>query len=64
MVTKQANWHTSKQTKTSKRKANGKRQIKKAIFFCKFCFRSGGEENERQMANNVNARDEFAIGTW
>ena len=27
-------------------------------------WRSGGEENKRQMANNVNARDEFMMGTW
>jgi hypothetical protein len=42
------------------------RRIKRQIFlvFSENRFRSGGEENERQMANNVNARDEFMMGTW
>ena len=40
---------------------NGKKANKKEntfVFFRKH-FRSGGEENERQMANNVTARDEI-----
>ena len=41
-------------------------RIKRQIFlvFSENCFRNGGEENERQMANNINARDEFVMGTW
>ena len=41
-------------------------RIKRQIFlvFSENHFRSGGEENEMQMENNVNTRDEFVMGTW
>ena len=41
---------------TSKQKIERKEGEEKAKVF-ENCFRSGGEENERQMANNVNARE-------
>ena len=52
----------------SKKKANGKWQMKtakeKANIFVIF-FRSGGEENERQMENKVNAKVSVeSVGTW
>ena len=58
MMAKQAIKHTSKQKaneKADKKKVNKKANI--FVFFRKH-FRSGGEENERQMENNVSARDE------
>ena len=51
-----------KQTKRRTEEGRIKRQI--FLVFSENHFRSGGEENERQMANNVNARDEFVMGTW
>ena len=54
----------SKREKRVNEKAKGKRR-KGQIFFCKFLFfRSGGEENERQLATKVNAREEFVRPTW
>ena len=40
------------QKNTYGKKANGREAKKKANLF-ENCFRSGGEKNERQMANNV-----------
>ena len=42
--------------KQARKKANKKENI--FVFYWKR-FRSGGEENERQMANNVSAKDEI-----
>ena len=50
---KQSIQHTSK-TRSKQKEANGKGRIKQQGW-------SGGEENERQMANNVNARQ---ISLW
>ena len=47
---KQAIQHTGKQN--TNEKTNGRRAKKRANLF-KNHFRSGGEENDRQMANNV-----------
>jgi hypothetical protein len=43
---------TNGQTKRQTKKTNGRRANKKANLFENH-FRSGGEENERQMVNNV-----------
>ena len=48
-----------KQTKRRTEEGRIKRRI-----FLENHFRSEGEENKRQMANKVNARDEFVMGTW
>ena len=54
---KQAIQHTSKQ-KASEKKANGKRgRIKRQGW-------TGGEENGRQMANNVMREIGIVMGTW
>ena len=58
---------TSKRSSKKKRANEKEKANKTAIlfgFFSENRFRSGGEENERQKANNVNARDEFVMGTW
>ena len=49
-MTKQAIQHTS--TQEANEEDERKRGEEKASIF-KNCFRSGGEENERRMANNV-----------
>ena len=49
-MTKQAIQHTS--TQKGNEEYDQKRGEEKANLF-ENCFRSGGEENERQMANNV-----------
>ena len=49
-MTKQAVQHSSKQKASEK--MNGRRANKKANLL-KNRFRSGGEESERQMANNI-----------
>ena len=49
-MTKQAIQHTS--TQKANEEAKGNRGEEKANFF-ESRFRSGGEENKRQMANNV-----------
>ena len=46
------------------RKQAKERANEKGKYFCNIFFRSGGEENERQKSNNVNAKDEFVIVTW
>ena len=51
-----------RQTKRRMEEGRIKRQI--FLVFSKNHFRSGGEENERQMENNVNARDDIVMGTW
>ena len=43
---------TRKQSKRANEKTNGRRAKKRVNLFENH-FRSGGEENERQMANNV-----------
>ena len=48
---------------TSKQKIERKEGEEKAKVF-KNHFRSGGEENERRMANNVMRGGEFMMGTW
>ena len=43
----------------TRKRANGKKANKRQIFLCfmQKHFRSGGDENERQMANNVNCKE-------
>ena len=43
---------THGRTRSKQKETNGRGAKKKAKVF-KNCFRSGGEENERRMANNV-----------
>ena len=54
-MTKQAIQHSSTQ-KTSGEEGRKRGEEKANLFENRF--RSGGEENERRMANNVNAGDE------
>ena len=54
---KQAIQHTSKQ-KASEQKANGKERANKTARV------KWGEENERQMANNVMREIGIVMGTW
>ena len=49
IVTKQAIQHTSTQKSSGEGRKRGEEKAK--LF--KICFRSGGEENEKRMANNV-----------
>ena len=44
---------TSKQKGKQKREEIGKERANKMASLFENCFRSGGEENERQMVNNV-----------
>ena len=51
-----------KQMKRRTKEGRIKRQI--FLYFSENHFRSGGEENERQMANNVMQEMSFMMGTW
>ena len=50
MKARQEIWRPSTQKQTEKTNGRG---VKKKAKLCENRFRSGGEENERQMANNV-----------
>ena len=60
-MTKQAIQHTS--TQNASEEDERKRGEEKANIF-KIRFRSGGEENERQMANNVMQEMRVLMDTW
>lgn len=49
---------TSKDSKHAKRQTKKKANKKENIFvLLQKCFRSGGDENEKQMTNNVNSKE-------
>ena len=59
---------TSNQSNTQAHKKQAKRDEQKRgeekEKVLENCFRSGGEENERRMANNVMQGRIFMMGTW